>query len=80
MKNLLRNLKVPLILMLYGFFLILIQIVLIRSLVSLSTEWSHSILVQALAVILYVCLNTGLLYSWYKLTTYIRNRELIKSD
>ncbi|MEM1796291.1 MAG: hypothetical protein QXM97_00950 [Zestosphaera sp.] len=80
MKNLLRNLKVPLILMLYGFFLVLIQIVLIRSLVSLSTEWSHSILVQALAVILYVCLNTGLLYSWYKLTTYIRNRELIKSD
>ncbi|MEM0086420.1 MAG: hypothetical protein QXD37_05200 [Zestosphaera sp.] len=78
MRNLLGNLKVPLILMLYGFFLILIQIVLIRSLVSLSTEWSHSILVQALAVILYVCLNTGLLYSWYKLTTYIRNKELMK--
>ncbi|MEM0025478.1 MAG: hypothetical protein QXV93_03185 [Zestosphaera sp.] len=78
MRNLLGNLKVPLILMLYGFFLILIQIVLIRSLVSLSTEWSHSILVQALAVILYVCLNAGLLYSWYKLTTYIRNKELMK--
>lgn len=78
MKSLLGNLKAPLILVFYGFFLILIQVVLIRFLVFLGMEWSHSVLIQVLAVILYVCFNIGLLYSWYKLTIYVRNKELMK--
>ncbi len=78
MKSLLGNLRAPLILMFYGFFLIVIQIVLIRFLVFLSVEWGHSALIQVLTVILYLGLNVTLLYSWYKLTKYVRNRELLR--
>ncbi len=74
MKNLLGNLKAPLILVLYGFFLILIQIVLIRFLVFLSEELGHSILIQVMTVILYLCFNAALLYSWYVLTMYVRDK------
>ncbi|MFN3268194.1 MAG: hypothetical protein ACK416_02925 [Zestosphaera sp.] len=78
MKSLLGNLRAPLILMFYGFFLIVIQVVLIRFLVFLSVEWGHSVLIQVLTVILYLGLNIALLYSWYKLTKYVRNRELLR--
>ncbi|MGC8975698.1 MAG: hypothetical protein ACP5KB_05850 [Thermoprotei archaeon] len=74
----LENLKVPLILMLYGFFLVLVQTPLIRLLVYLSMERGHSVLIQVLVIILYVFFNIALLYSWYKLTTYLKNRELMK--
>lgn len=78
MKSLLGNLKAPLILVFYGFFLILVQVVLLRFLISLSMELSHSALIQALVIVLYICSNIGLLYSWYKLTIYVRNKELMK--
>lgn len=74
----LGNLKVPLILMLYGFFLVLVQAPLVRLLVYLSTEWGYSVLTQVLVIILYVFFNIVLLYSWYKLTMYLRNKELVK--
>jgi|GEM_PF-924844 len=74
MKSLLGNLKAPLILVLYGFFFILIQIVLIRFIVFLSEELGRSILIQVMTVILYLCLNAALLYSWYVLTTYVRDK------
>ena len=74
MKNLLGNLKAPLILVFYGFFLILIQIVMIRFLVFLSEELSRSILIQVVVVVLYLCFNAALLYSWYVLTMYVRNK------
>jgi hypothetical protein len=74
MKNLLGNLKAPLILVFYGFFLILIQIVMIRFLVFLSEELSRSILIQVVVVALYLCFNAALLYSWYVLTMYVRNK------
>lgn len=76
MKIPLENLKTPLILVLYGFLIILVQIVLIRFLIFLGTELSHSLLVQVLMVALYIISNAILLYSWYKLTMYVRNREL----
>jgi len=74
MKSLLGNLKAPLILVFYGFFLILIQIVLIRFLAFLSEELGHSVLIQAVTVILYLCFNAALLYSWYMLTIYVKSR------
>ncbi|MEO3992987.1 MAG: hypothetical protein QN229_01580 [Desulfurococcaceae archaeon TW002] len=78
MKSFLGNLRAPLILMFYGFFLVVIQVILIRFLVFLGIECGHSVLVQVLMILFYLSLNTALLYSWYKLTKYIRNKELLK--
>lgn len=76
MKELLQNLTIPLALMSYGLLAIVVQPAVIRVLLYVLVLSGQSLLVQTLSFLLYLTLNALLLYLWFRLTKFVKNREL----
>lgn len=78
MRELLRNLTIPLTLISYGLLMIAAQPVVIRVLLYVLVLGGQSLLAQVFSFLSYMVLNMFLLYLWFRLTKFVKNRELRK--
>jgi hypothetical protein len=74
LAKILKALEVPFILTLYGVFIVAIQPLLIKAGASLPT--SNALLKDVLELLFIAVVDTGLLYSWYRITKFMRNSRL----
>ncbi|MEM0014417.1 MAG: hypothetical protein QXX81_04275 [Zestosphaera sp.] len=78
MRKLLRSLAIPLALISYGLLAIVAQPLIIRFLVYVLALSDRSLPMQVLGFLFYLMLNALLLYLWFRLTKFVKNREVLR--
>ncbi|MEM2004586.1 MAG: hypothetical protein QW705_03640 [Zestosphaera sp.] len=78
MRKLLRSLAIPLALISYGLLAIVAQPLIIRFLIYVLALSDQSLLMQVLGFLFYLMLNALLLYLWFRLTKFVKNREVLR--
>ncbi|MEM0297024.1 MAG: hypothetical protein QXS42_00860 [Zestosphaera sp.] len=78
MRKLLRSLAIPLALISYGLLAIVAQPLIIRFLVYVLALSDQSLPMQVLGFLFYLMLNALLLYLWFRLTKFVKNREVLR--
>jgi hypothetical protein len=70
----LKALEIPLILTSYGLFIVTIQPILIKASISLPVP--NTSIKNILALLFITVVDAGLLYSWYRITKFLRTSKL----